>query len=72
MAARIEEDVQRRRLRPGDRYLGTVETARMLKVNTTVANGALQLLVKRKVLERRQRVGTIIAKVVDGAISSRC
>jgi DNA-binding LacI/PurR family transcriptional regulator len=61
LADRIEEDIRQRQLRPGDPYLGTAEVARLLRVNGTKANRALQLLAKRQVLERRQRKGTFIA-----------
>ncbi len=61
LAKRIEADIRQKELRPGDRYLSTVDTARMLRVDTTDANRALQLLTKREMLERRQRVGTFIA-----------
>lgn len=62
LASRVEDDIQERRLRPGDRYLSTGDTAKMLRVDTATANRALQLLVKRNVLRRRQRVGTFVAE----------
>ncbi len=61
LAEQIEADIRTRELTPGDRYLSTVDTARMLRVDTTDVNKALQLLVKRGVLIRRQRVGAVIA-----------
>ncbi len=67
LARRIELDIHKRRLKPGDAYLGTAETARMLSVSTTAANRALQLLAKRRVIERKQRKGTLIAAPVDDA-----
>ena len=39
----------------------TAETARLLGISTTTANHAMQLLVQRNVLERRQRKGTTVA-----------
>lgn len=60
LAQRIEVDIRKRRLKPGDPYIGTAETARMLSVSTTAANRALQLLAKRRVIERKQRRGTFI------------
>jgi len=66
LAERLETDIQHRELQPGDRYLTTAETAKMLRVDTAVANRALQLLVKRDVLRRRQRIGTFIAEGSDG------
>ena len=65
LAEMVEADIRRRSLQPGDRYLSTAETAKMLRVDTAVANRALQLLAKRKVISRRQRAGTFIAQV-DG------
>ena len=61
LAEQIEADIRTRGLAPGDRYLSTVDTARMLRVDTTDVNKALQLLVKRGVLIRRQRVGAVVA-----------
>ncbi|HPP53956.1 MAG TPA: GntR family transcriptional regulator [Thermoguttaceae bacterium] len=65
LANRLEADIQSRRLRPGDPYLGTEQTARLLGVSSALANRALQLLVKRGILHRRQRRGTFIAKLPD-------
>src|SRR5437868_4868540 len=62
LAAEIEADIVRRNLQPGDPYQSTIETARMLKTGMTSVNQAMRLLVKRNVLERRQRVGTFIGE----------
>ena len=35
LADRIAEDIRRRKLKPGDPYQGTTETAEMLGVSTT-------------------------------------
>jgi DNA-binding LacI/PurR family transcriptional regulator len=61
LADRILDDIRRKKLRPGDPYLGTAAIARLLRVSGTAANRALQLLSQRQVLERRQRRGTFIA-----------
>jgi DNA-binding LacI/PurR family transcriptional regulator len=61
LADRIAEDIRKRQLKPGDPYQGTTETAEMLGVSTTAANRAMQVLVKRRVIERRQRKGTFVA-----------
>jgi DNA-binding LacI/PurR family transcriptional regulator len=61
LADRIAEDIRRRELGPGDPYLSTAEVARVMQVNGTRANRALQLLARRKVLDRRQRKGTFVA-----------
>jgi DNA-binding LacI/PurR family transcriptional regulator/DNA-binding transcriptional regulator YhcF (GntR family) len=57
----IAADIRRRKLNPGDAYQGTLETAEMLGVSTTAANRAMQVLVKRGVLDRRQKKGTFVA-----------
>jgi DNA-binding LacI/PurR family transcriptional regulator len=62
LAARIEQDISIKKLRPGDSYLKTSEIARMLGVSTGAANRAMQLLNKRRVLHRRQRSGAIVAE----------
>ena len=61
LANEIEADIRHRRLKTGDRYLRTAETAKMLGVKASLASGALQLLVKRKRLLRRPRAGTVVA-----------
>jgi DNA-binding LacI/PurR family transcriptional regulator/DNA-binding transcriptional regulator YhcF (GntR family) len=65
LAAQIEADIRLRGLRPGDQYQGTQETAKMLKVGSIPVNQAMQLLVKRNVLERRQRLGTFVSRSFD-------
>ena len=61
LAERIQSDIQRRKLKPGDPYYTTSETARSFQVSGTTANRALQLLTQRRVLVRKQRAGTFIA-----------
>lgn len=61
LADRIQSDIQKRKLRPGDSYYTTSETARSFQVSGTTANRALQLLTQRRVLVRKQRAGTFIA-----------
>ena len=61
LAARIEDDIRGGGFQPGDAYRGTNEVARMLGVSTVAANRAMQLLVKRQLVTRRQRKGAIIA-----------
>lgn len=61
LAVKIEADIHARNLKEGDRYYNTVETAKMLGVDTGAVNRALQLLVKKNVVMRRQRSGTFIA-----------
>lgn len=70
LADRIAEDIRRRKLKPGDPYQGTTETAEMLGVSTTAANQAMQVLVKRRLIERRQRKGTFVAIPTPGVAVS--
>ena len=62
LAALIEADIKSKQLVSGDPYLSLSETARMLKTSNRGANAALQLLVKKGVLERKQRRGTFISQ----------
>jgi DNA-binding LacI/PurR family transcriptional regulator len=61
LADKIAEDIRKKKLKPGDPYQGTTETAEMLGVSTTAANRAMQVLVKRRIIERRQKKGTFVA-----------
>ena len=70
LADLIAADIRRRKLNPGDSYQGTLETAEMLGVSTTAANRAMQVLVKRRVLERRQKRGTFVAQLPTDALIS--
>ncbi len=62
LATRIEADIREKDLKIGDRYMSTTDVARMLRVDTTDVNKAMQLLVKRHILSRRQRLGTFVDK----------
>lgn len=56
----LEDDIRRRGLRPGDKYLTTQEVAGMLGVSTRLANDAMNVLATRSVLIRRPKAGTTI------------
>lgn len=60
VAEQIVADIRKRRLRPGDPYPGTAETAQRLHISGSTVNRAFQLLAQRGVVERRQRKGTIV------------
>ncbi len=60
LADLIERDIRRRGLRSGDAYLTSIQAAKRFGVSTRSANSALQLLAQRRVLRRRQRLGTVI------------
>ncbi|PQO38782.1 hypothetical protein C5Y96_02555 [Blastopirellula marina] len=66
LADQIMADIAGRGLQSGDPYLGTAEAARMLGVSTTSANRAMQLLVQRNILSRRQKRGTFVADGIHG------
>lgn len=63
LAARLEADIRRRQLKPGDPYLPLTKATRMLGVGTSVANRALQLLEQRGILQRVQRRGTFVGSL---------
>lgn len=69
LAEHILADIRRRGLREGDPYLTTAATAQQFGVSTGAANLALQLLTQRRVLDRRQRKGTTIARTLPEADS---
>lgn len=60
LADLIERDIRARKLRSGDRYPATAEVAKKLGAGTGAVNRALQLLVRRRVLRRKQRIGTVV------------
>ncbi|WP_432800209.1 hypothetical protein [Poriferisphaera sp. WC338] len=60
LADLIEADIRHRRLQSGDQYLNSVQTARRFSVSTGAANSALQLLAQRKIVKRKQRLGTFV------------
>ncbi len=61
LARRLEEDLHRRRVAPGDRFLTAAEVASRFGVSPATANRALQLLQRRGLLERSPRRGTFVA-----------
>jgi DNA-binding LacI/PurR family transcriptional regulator/DNA-binding transcriptional regulator YhcF (GntR family) len=63
LADRLIADIVQRELQRGDRYLTAVEASRMLGVSNALANRALQLLERRQIIKRQQRLGAIIARL---------
>lgn len=61
LADQLAEDIATRGLLGGESYLGTAEAARLLGVSTAAANRAMQLLAQRRILERRQGRGAVVA-----------
>jgi GntR family transcriptional regulator, arabinose operon transcriptional repressor len=62
LADRLVEDIRQRKLEPGDRYLSTADASKLLGISNVAANRALQLLEKRRIIVRRQRMGAVIAE----------
>lgn len=60
MADRLETDIRSKKLRRGDRFLSTTEAAKLLEVSNGTANKVLQLLEKRRIIQRRQGKGAIV------------
>lgn len=60
LADRLERDIRTRALQPGDPYLTTTAASQMLGVANSMANRALQLLEKRRVISRQQRRGAVV------------
>lgn len=65
LAEKLLEDIRERGLRPGDRYLTTLDASRLLGVGNGAANRALQLLECRRVIVRQQRRGAFIDTLPD-------
>lgn len=69
LAVLIEQHIQTKGLRPGERYLTTNQVAELLSVSTRLANDAMRLLASRQVLVRKPKAGTLIGsgvRVDDG------
>ena len=64
LAKRLERDIHVKSLSPGDPYLTATEAARMLGVSRSVADRAMLLLARRKLLVRRRGHGTEIGSAI--------
>ncbi len=60
LAVRIEDDIRRRGLSPGDQYLTAQELADQLGVSRTTCHRALSLLAERNIVSRRRNSGTFV------------
>jgi DNA-binding transcriptional regulator YhcF (GntR family) len=60
LADRLEGDIRRRGLRPGDRYLTAAEASREFSVSSMTAHRAMQSLAERNVLVRLRSRGTFV------------
>ncbi|WP_425400025.1 GntR family transcriptional regulator [Aeoliella sp.] len=63
LAEKLASDIEDRNLKPGDRYLTTVDASKLLGVSNGLANRALQLLERRQIITRQQRRGAFIANL---------
>ncbi len=66
LAKSLEDDIRRRDLKAGDPYLTTADCARILEVNTSSANKALQFLSVKQLLHRSPKSGTHILRRPGG------
>jgi DNA-binding LacI/PurR family transcriptional regulator len=64
IASKIEADIRGRGLRPGDAYSNTEEVSRLLGISKSTANRAMQLLAKRGLVHRRQRLGVVVGDAI--------
>lgn len=64
LAKRLEVDLQTRGYQPGDRYRTAIDTGRLLGVSPATAHRAMELLVKRGLLNRRQGAGTFVGSAM--------
>lgn len=60
LADRLAADIRNRKLKPGETYYTALEASRFLGVAGATANRALQLLEKRRIIQRSQRRGAIV------------
>jgi GntR family transcriptional regulator, arabinose operon transcriptional repressor len=71
LADQLANDIRARELRAGDRFLTTAEASKHLGVSSALANRALQMLERRRVIVRQQRSGAFVADVpAAGATAS--
>lgn len=60
LVAQLEDDIRRRGLRPGDRYLTAIEVGKLLDVSPMTANRAMKILADRALLVRHRSRGTFV------------
>lgn len=60
LLTRIRQDIQRRNLAPGDRYLTTRAAAELFDVSPMTAGRALQELARQGLLDRKPGAGTVL------------
>ena len=60
LAKRLEVEISRRHLLPGDRFMTAVEAGHVLGVSRATADRAMSVLARREVLQRRRALGTFV------------
>ena len=60
LAERLERDIRRRGLAPGQKYLTGPESAQLLGTSVASANRALQRLAEQDIVVRRRKSGTFV------------
>jgi DNA-binding LacI/PurR family transcriptional regulator len=60
LASRLEQDIRRRGLHHGDRYLTAAEASKLFSVSPITINRAMQLLAERDMLTRQRSRGTFV------------
>ncbi len=60
LAGRLEQDIRRRGLYHGDRYLTAAEASKLFSVSPITMNRAMQLLAERDMLTRQRSRGTFV------------
>jgi DNA-binding LacI/PurR family transcriptional regulator len=64
LAHRLEQDIQRRGLRPGEEYLTAEAAAEILGVSRMTANRAMNVLARKKVLMRYRSRGSFVGSAI--------
>ena len=67
----VTRDIQTRGLKPGDRYLTTAEIGEQFDVSPTTAHRALNILVDRDMVIRRQNRGTYVGPRMEEQFTTR-
>ncbi len=71
LAQRLEADIRRRRLIPGQRYLTAEKAAAQLGVSRMTAHRVMNLLVERDLLVRQQGRGTFVGPAAGSSLPHR-
>ncbi len=67
-AQKLERHIRACGLKPGDRYITTEEAGKLLGKSVVIAQRAMALLAKRRILERRPKAGTFIGEAMASQV----